>query len=125
MLNVRVEVAMIPRFHARVVRLIRFANTNTARRGLLFADEATLRELNAHRQIIRSAIVIVVDGSFPEPIQTARSQILLASATGRGNVFGLMPHPDRACEERLGSTDGAKIFRSMMETITAGAAQAA
>ena len=30
------------------------------------------------------------------------------------NVFGLMPHPDRACETRLGSRDGAKIFQSML-----------
>jgi len=36
-----------------------------------------------------------------------------------------MPHPDRACELRLGSVDGAKIFQSMIETIEAGRAQAA
>jgi hypothetical protein len=28
-----------------------------------------------------------------------------------------MPHPDRASDARLGSTDGAKIFLSMTETI--------
>jgi hypothetical protein len=32
-----------------------------------------------------------------------------------------MPHPDRASDARLGSADGAKIFRSMMETIAARA----
>ncbi|HZE12276.1 MAG TPA: phosphoribosylformylglycinamidine synthase subunit PurQ, partial [Chthoniobacterales bacterium] len=42
-----------------------------------------------------------------------------------GNVFGLMPHPDRACEERLGSADGLKIFQSMIETIEASRARAA
>src|SRR6266536_212273 len=40
------------------------------------------------------------------------------------NVFGLMPHPDRASDARLGSADGAKIFRSMMETINANRAEA-
>jgi len=30
------------------------------------------------------------------------------------NVFGLMPHPERCCEEILGSTDGAYIFRSIL-----------
>jgi len=30
-----------------------------------------------------------------------------------------MPHPDRASDVRLGSADGAKIFRSMMEAIRA------
>ena len=31
-----------------------------------------------------------------------------------GTVFGLMPHPERACELLLGSTDGLAIFRSMI-----------
>jgi phosphoribosylformylglycinamidine synthase len=35
------------------------------------------------------------------------------------NVFGLMPHPDRGSDARLGSADGAKIFRSMVQTIRA------
>ncbi len=30
-----------------------------------------------------------------------------------GNVLGLMPHPERACEALLGSTDGALIFESI------------
>ncbi|MDQ3963571.1 MAG: phosphoribosylformylglycinamidine synthase subunit PurQ [Actinomycetota bacterium] len=34
-----------------------------------------------------------------------------------GNVFGLMPHPERACESLLGSTDGAVIFRSMLDHV--------
>ena len=31
-----------------------------------------------------------------------------------GNVVGMMPHPDRCSESLLGSSDGAKIFRSMI-----------
>jgi phosphoribosylformylglycinamidine synthase len=31
----------------------------------------------------------------------------------RGNVLGMMPHPERACEDLLGGTDGNVIFRSM------------
>jgi phosphoribosylformylglycinamidine (FGAM) synthase-like amidotransferase family enzyme len=31
-----------------------------------------------------------------------------------GNVFGLMPHPEHAVDELAGSTDGAKIFESML-----------
>jgi phosphoribosylformylglycinamidine (FGAM) synthase-like amidotransferase family enzyme len=42
-----------------------------------------------------------------------------------GNVFGLMPHPDRASDARLGSADGAKIFRSMVQTIGANRAKRA
>jgi len=32
----------------------------------------------------------------------------------RGNVLGMMPHPDRAFEEELTSADGADLFRSVM-----------
>ncbi len=35
-----------------------------------------------------------------------------------GNVFGLMPHPERACESLLGSDDGLVILRSMIEHVT-------
>jgi phosphoribosylformylglycinamidine (FGAM) synthase-like amidotransferase family enzyme len=41
------------------------------------------------------------------------------------NVFGLMPHPDRASDARLGSMDGAKIFRAMMQAIDASRATTA
>jgi phosphoribosylformylglycinamidine synthase len=33
----------------------------------------------------------------------------------RGNVLGLMPHPERASEEALGSSDGRVLFESMIE----------
>ncbi|MFN2490774.1 MAG: phosphoribosylformylglycinamidine synthase subunit PurQ [Actinomycetota bacterium] len=35
----------------------------------------------------------------------------------RRTVFGLMPHPERACEALLGSQDGALLLRSMLECI--------
>jgi len=34
-----------------------------------------------------------------------------------GNVFGLMPHPERACEPSSGSQDGAVILESMLESV--------
>ncbi len=37
----------------------------------------------------------------------------------RGNVFGLMPHPERACEPSSGSQDGAVILGSMLDTAPA------
>lgn len=33
------------------------------------------------------------------------------------NVLGMMPHPERACENLLGSNDGREIFRSLSNTI--------
>jgi phosphoribosylformylglycinamidine synthase subunit PurQ / glutaminase len=92
--------------------------------GCYFADEATLRELSAHRQIIlrySDAQGRVV----PEANPNGSIENIAGICNRAGNVFGLMPHPDRASEARLGSADGAKIFRSMMEAISAGEARAA
>ena len=36
------------------------------------------------------------------------------------NVFGLMPHTDRACHQRLGSEDGKRIFASMVHHLALG-----
>ncbi|HEV3467943.1 MAG TPA: phosphoribosylformylglycinamidine synthase subunit PurQ [Pyrinomonadaceae bacterium] len=37
------------------------------------------------------------------------------------NVLGLMPHPERACEDLLGSSDGRDVFRSLAATLAAHA----
>jgi phosphoribosylformylglycinamidine synthase subunit PurQ / glutaminase len=92
--------------------------------GCYYADKVTLQELNAHRQIIlryadeRGRII-------PEANPNGSIENIAGICNRAGNVFGLMPHPDRASEKRLGSADGAKIFRSMMETISAREARAA
>ena len=36
-----------------------------------------------------------------------------------GNVLGMMPHPERACESLLGSEDGALVFGSMLDHVVA------
>jgi phosphoribosylformylglycinamidine synthase len=41
----------------------------------------------------------------------------------KGNVVGLMPHPERASEEILGNTDGARIFKSFATSLLAMGAQ--
>ncbi len=38
-------------------------------------------------------------------------------ASARGNVVGLMPHPERACEDLLGSTDGRRVFESVVSVL--------
>lgn len=46
------------------------------------------------------------------------SQLNIAGiVNAKGNVLGLMPHPERACTDLLGSSDGAGIFRSMVRSI--------
>ena len=37
----------------------------------------------------------------------------------RGNVLGLMPHPEKACEELIGGADGNVLFESMIQSATA------
>ena len=92
--------------------------------GRFFADPATLRELNAQRRVIlryadRHGHVV------PEANPNGSMENIAGICNREGNVFGLMPHPDRAADRRLGSADGAKIFRSMVETIARQRARAA
>ena len=92
--------------------------------GCYFADEKTLRDLNdRHQVILRYA---TAEGKIEASANPNGSIENIAGICNReGNVFGLMPHPDRACEERLGSADGRKIFESMMRAIEARQARAA
>jgi phosphoribosylformylglycinamidine synthase len=39
----------------------------------------------------------------------------------RGNVFGLMPHPEHAVEERIGGVDGRVLLGSLVDALAAGA----
>ena len=38
----------------------------------------------------------------------------------KGNVLGMMPHPERACDPILGNTQGRKVFESIIETLKEG-----
>ena len=89
--------------------------------GRFFANAETLRELNDNRQVIlryadsRGCIV-------PESNPNGSIENIAGICNRERNVFALMPHPDRASDAGLGSADGAKIFRSMMQTISANSA---
>src|SRR5205814_10357518 len=89
--------------------------------GCFFANAETLQELNANRQVIlryadnRGRIV-------REANPNGSVENIAGICSRERNVFGLMPHPDRASDARLGSIDGAKIFRSMVRSISASRA---
>jgi phosphoribosylformylglycinamidine synthase len=123
MVNLRVEVSDTPFTRGLPVgSILRIPIAHGE--GCYFADDATVRDLNAHRQII----LRYADAQghiVPEANPNGSIDNIAGICNRAGNVFGLMPHPDRASEARLGSADGAKIFRSMMETISAGEARAA
>jgi len=72
--------------------------------GNFFADDQTLDRLEGEGQ--------VVFRYKKNPNGSARSIAGIVNA--RGNVLGLMPHPDRAFEEELGSADGAVLFQSVL-----------
>lgn len=121
--TMRVEVADSPFTHGcKQGTLLRMPVAHGE--GCYFADADTLRRLNERRQVI----VRYADASgdiVPEANPNGSIENIAGICNEAGNVFGLMPHPDRACDERLGSADGATIFRSMMKTIEAARVRAA
>lgn len=56
------------------------------------------------------------DGRRTDVANPNGSTDFIAGVTNRaGNVLGMMPHPERAAEDVLGSTDGRLVFESMLE----------
>src|SRR5207249_4777583 len=92
--------------------------------GCYFAYANTLRELNANGQVVLR-YCDVTGATSPESNPNGSIENIAGICNSEGNVFGLMPHPDRACDTRLGSADGARIFLSMAEAILAGRSKAA
>jgi phosphoribosylformylglycinamidine synthase len=84
--------------------------------GCYFADAPTLERLQAQRQILWQycdARGAVTDAANPNG-----SVLNIAGiANERFNVAGLMPHPDRAVEEILGTEDGRSILNSMVSAL--------
>jgi len=85
--------------------------------GCYYADEKTLRELNERRQVILR-YCDAAGGIVPEANPNGSVENIAGICNREGNVFGLMPHPDRACQERLGSSDGRRIFESMLRSLS-------
>ena len=77
------------------------------------ADAATLRELHRERRVLlRYCDVRGAVNEAANPNGSAENIAGICNAAG--NVFGLMPHPERACDARLGSIDGRMIFESVL-----------
>lgn len=81
--------------------------------GNYYADEATLQELEANRQIVFR--YSSPKGEITEEANPNGSVSNIAGITNReGNILGMMPHPERACEEIIGGMDGRLIFHSLI-----------
>jgi phosphoribosylformylglycinamidine synthase subunit PurQ / glutaminase len=90
--------------------------------GNYTGDEATLADLEKNRQVIfRYATPGGTDDAVGNPNGSTAN--IAGICNRERNVAGLMPHPERAVESALDSTDGLVIFRSMVEALV-GAAKA-
>ncbi|MCL7415666.1 MAG: phosphoribosylformylglycinamidine synthase I [ANME-2 cluster archaeon] len=85
--------------------------------GNYFADEHTLSKLNAQDRVA-FRYVDEQGNTTDEANPNGSIENIAGILNEKGNILGMMPHPERASEEILGSRDGKKIFDSMMEYIT-------
>jgi phosphoribosylformylglycinamidine synthase I len=86
--------------------------------GCYFADDATLDELERDGQVLfryvrEDGTRAGVEGDAANPNGSLRA--IAGVLNARGNVAGLMPHPERASDRLLGSDDGLPILRSLVE----------
>lgn len=92
--------------------------------GCYYADSQTLQELRENDQILFQ--YCDKNGELSEDSNPNGSLMNIAGICNRDrNVAGMMPHPERACEEILSSADGRFIFQSMLHALASKAEQRA
>lgn len=114
--NLRVETADTPftsKFRKGEVIRLPIAHME----GKFYAEEPTLAELDENDRVVFRYVDEkgrATDKANPNGSLENIAGIVNASR----NVFGLMPHPERASESILGSDEGRKVFESMADYIT-------
>lgn len=84
--------------------------------GNYFCDAATLEELKRENRIVfrySTASGVLTDKANPN----GSLEHIAGIVNRERNVIGMMPHPERASEELLGSNDGRIIFNSLAATL--------
>ncbi len=86
--------------------------------GNFFANKNTLAEMNKNGQILFR--YCDADGNVNE-VSNPNGAIenIAGVCNARKNVFGMMPHPERAADSILGNTDGKAIFASLLSMVNA------
>ncbi len=85
--------------------------------GCYFADQETLSRLTESRRILWQ--YCDQEGTPSEDANPNGSvQNIAGVCNEKGNVAGLMPHPERACEPVIGSAEGASVLESMIQTLS-------
>jgi phosphoribosylformylglycinamidine synthase I len=88
--------------------------------GNYFASDETIAELEAAGQVVfrySDAHGVVDEKSNPNGSINSIAGII----NRRGNVLGMMPHPERAGEAVLGHADGLRLFKSILATLETAA----
>ena len=84
--------------------------------GRYYADEATLDKLEANGQVLLK--YCDADGNLtPESNHNGSTRNIAGICNEGRNVFGMMPHPERACSPVLGNTDGRKVFKLLFQMV--------
>jgi len=84
--------------------------------GRYFADQATLKQLNDNDQVLFRYCDqngLFTPGSNPNGSEENIAGICNANR----NVFGMMPHPERAADQELNNTDGLAMFESILSSL--------
>ncbi len=84
--------------------------------GRYYADDATLAELEANDQVLFKYCTPSGDIT-PEANPNGALRNIAGICNKGRNVFGLMPHPERASETALGNDDGRVLFDSLVQAI--------
>ncbi|MFM7015083.1 MAG: phosphoribosylformylglycinamidine synthase subunit PurQ [Bacteroidota bacterium] len=86
--------------------------------GNYYCDATTLQSLKDNNQILFR--YCDANGNVtPESNPNGALENIAGICNKGRNVFGMMPHPERASENSLGNTDGKKIFQSIVNTVMA------
>jgi len=81
--------------------------------GCYYADRAVLDELEAAGRVVFR--YCSPEGEItPEGNPNGSLRNIAGICNKEGNVLGMMPHPERACEAILGGEDGLFIFKSLL-----------
>jgi phosphoribosylformylglycinamidine synthase len=84
--------------------------------GRYYADDETLRSLEANDQILFK--YCNAEGEIaPEANPNGALLNIAGICNAQRNVFGMMPHPERASEQTLGNSDGKKLFESLLTSV--------
>ncbi|MCS7017533.1 MAG: phosphoribosylformylglycinamidine synthase subunit PurQ [Cytophagales bacterium] len=84
--------------------------------GRYYAPPALLEEIRAHDQILFKYCNQA--GAITEEANPNGSVDNIAGICNKKrNVFGMMPHPERACHPMLGNTDGYQLLASLIEKV--------